>query len=199
MISQHHTSDIGVNIGGDIGGPDITASYIRYRSSLYHRNFDISIPDITNSPILLSASGPGLGLHTPTLKGSSPPRPGFLNSLLPHGHSVCHSHIPWKCSAVAPHPYVDLEEPATGPTVGSSISSRLSWDSASVPVWDGIAGVPIQVARNQWHTPKYVLDRADVEGRQHCTRPLVQHGDDLLLHTAVWCQADWFNGVEEYQ
>jgi len=56
-----------------------------------------------------------------------------------------------------------------------------------------------QVARKQWHTPKYVLDRADVEGRQHCTRPLIQHGNALLLHTAAWCQADWFKGAEEYQ
>jgi hypothetical protein len=55
-----------------------------------------------------------------------------------------------------------------------------------------------QVARNQWHTPKYVLDRADVEGRQHCMRPLVQHGNALLLHTAVWRQADWFKSAEEY-
>ena len=44
-----------------------------------------------------------------------------------------------------------------------------------------------------------VLDRAGVEGRQHCTRQLVQHGNALLLHTAVWCQADWIKGAEEYQ
>jgi hypothetical protein len=129
VISQFKTCDITAphprhrsQYGGDIGGPDITAGCIRYRSPQYHRNFDISIPDITITPILLSANGPGLGLHTPTLKGGSPPCPGFLNSLdslLSHGHSVFHSHIPWKCSSVAPHPYVDLEEPATGPTVGS--------------------------------------------------------------------------------
>jgi hypothetical protein len=119
VISQHHTADIGVNIGGDIGVLISQAGCNRHRSPLYDRNFDISIPNITKTPKLLSASGPGLGLHTPTLKGGSPPCPGLLNSLLPHGHSVCHSHIQWKCSSIAPHPYVDLEEPATGPTVGS--------------------------------------------------------------------------------
>jgi hypothetical protein len=83
--------------------------------SQIHSTSDINITDSTVTPILLRAGG----LLAPTLKGGSTPRPGFLNSLLPHGHSVCHSHIPWKRSSVAPHPYVDLEEPATGPTVQS--------------------------------------------------------------------------------
>jgi hypothetical protein len=129
VISQQHTSDIGVNIGCDIGCPDILADCIRYLSHRYHSTVTSDIiqviTEITVTPILLQAGGPGLLAPTLNLKGGSPPCPGFLNLLLPHhhGHSVCHrdSHIlsRWKHSTVAPHAYVDLEEPATGPTVWS--------------------------------------------------------------------------------
>ncbi len=74
MISQHHTSDIGVNIGCDILYPDITARCIRYPSlrvsRRHHSTSDIIITDIavTPWPILLRAGG----LLAQTLKGGSP-------------------------------------------------------------------------------------------------------------------------------
>ena len=96
-ISEYYTSDIGVDIGRDIGTPDITAGCIRYRRFRYHINsdHDISIPDITESLILLRASpgGPDKGLLTPTLDGVRSLCSGFLNSLLPHGLSVCLSNL----------------------------------------------------------------------------------------------------------
>ena len=72
VITEHHTSYIGVNIGCDIWSTDITAGYIRYHSLLYHINSDIIIPDITITSILLRAcrGGPDKGLITPTLEGS---------------------------------------------------------------------------------------------------------------------------------
>jgi hypothetical protein len=68
VISQQHTSNIRVNIGCDIGCPDITADCIRYLSHWYHSTSDIIITDITVTLILLLTGG----LLAPTLKGGSP-------------------------------------------------------------------------------------------------------------------------------
>ncbi len=77
--------------------------------------------------------------------------PGFLNSLLPHGHRVCHRELPGQSPSVAPHPDVDLKQQAHCSAVWPWICS-FQWDSASVLVLDGISSIPIQAARNQQHT-----------------------------------------------
>ncbi len=71
-----------------------------------------------------------------------------------------------------------------------------------------VGSVAIEVARNQRQCRESSpLGRHSVEsspfGRHRELAPVfslfVQHGNISLLHAAIWSQADWFKGAEEYQ
>ena len=45
---------------------------------------------------------------------------------------------------------------------------------------------------------KNVFHRADIKGWKLGGSPLVQHGNTILLHAAVWSERDWFKCAEEH-
>jgi hypothetical protein len=96
-------------------------------------------------------------------------------------------------------PDVDLEKPAPCPTVGPGISSCTVWNMVPQGVRNCVVFVPAKEALNQRDPAKNVFHGADIKCWKLGGSPLVQHGNTILLHSAVWSERDWFKCAEEHQ
>ena len=59
--------------------------------------------------------------------------------------------------------------------------------------------VPAEEALNQQDPAKNVFYGADIKCWKLGGSPLVQHGNNIPLHAAVWSDRDWFKCAEEHQ
>ena len=66
-------------------------------------------------------------------------------------------------------------------------------------VQNRVVKVPLEIARIEGDSAKNVLHWADIEGWKLGCRPLVNHGDSVPLHAAVWGERNRLKCAEEHQ
>ena len=109
----------------------------------------------------------GLTATLPRPAWTCHPDPDLTDTLLPDPLHLSDGHHPGAASAVAPHPDVDLIEPAAvAPVplrVGRGASKALIVLEA---MWNRVVTVAADEARNEGSSPQHVRHRADVEAGQ---------------------------------
>ena len=144
------------------------------------------------------AGGSGLTATLPRLCRSDP---ALADTLLPDPLCLSDGHHPGAAPAVAPHPDVDLVEPAAVAPVplrvgGGASKTRIVLEA----VWDRGVTVAADEARNEGCSPQHVRHRADVEaGQTWVAGRVVEHGYSCSLHDTVWGQINGLKCAEIHE